>query len=71
MRMYLGPFELHEPAGNGAMGEVWRATHRAQGLPVAVKVAVAPEGGESRPAAGVHQRTAACIESSTQTEATA
>ena len=38
MRMYLGPFELHEPAGNGAMGEVWRATHRAQGMPVAVKV---------------------------------
>ena len=43
---------------------------KAEKVPVAVEVAVAPEGGESRPAAGVHQRTAACIESSTQTEAT-
>ena len=43
---------------------------KAKKVPVAVEVAVAPEGDESRPAAGVHQRTAACIESSTQTEAT-
>lgn len=35
---HLGPFELLEPLASGAMGVVWRALHRAQDLPVAVKV---------------------------------
>ncbi len=34
----LGPFELLEPAGYGAMAEVWRARHRELGVPVAVKI---------------------------------
>ncbi len=34
----LGPFDLLEPIGQGATGEVWRALHRDQGLDVAVKV---------------------------------
>ena len=34
----LGPFDLIEVAGTGAMAEVWRAVHREQGVPVAVKV---------------------------------
>ena len=43
---------------------------KAEKVPVAVKVAVAPEAGESRPATGVRERTAAWMECSTQTEAT-
>ena len=43
---------------------------KAEKVPVAVKVAVAPEGGESPPATGVRERTAAWMECSTQTEAT-
>lgn len=34
----LGPFTLEEPIGQGGMGEVWRARHHRQGVPVAVKV---------------------------------
>lgn len=34
----LGPFALFEPIGRGANGTVWRAVHRASGLPVAIKV---------------------------------
>ena len=34
----LGPFDLHEVVATGGMGEVWRGHHRAQGVPVAVKV---------------------------------
>lgn len=34
----LGPFDITERIGVGGMGEVWRGVHRAQGLPVAVKV---------------------------------
>ena len=34
----LGPFRLFEPIAAGASGQVWRAEHRVQGTPVAVKV---------------------------------
>ncbi|UJR86990.1 serine/threonine-protein kinase PknK [Sandaracinus amylolyticus] len=34
----LGPFELHGRVAQGGMGEIWRGVHRAQGVPVAVKV---------------------------------
>ncbi len=34
----LGPFDLHARLGQGGMGEVWRGVHRAQGVPVAVKL---------------------------------
>lgn len=44
----LGAFELRHPIGRGAMGEVWAGTHRAHGVPVAVKIltgAVAERAG--------------------------
>ncbi|MCA9542408.1 MAG: hypothetical protein KC620_26105, partial [Myxococcales bacterium] len=44
----LGPFDLFAPAGRGAMAEVWHATHRARGVPVAVKVVTAPAGRAER-----------------------
>ena len=37
----VGPFELQHPIGRGGMGAVWRGRHRAQDLPVAVKVLTA------------------------------
>jgi len=33
----IGPFDLMEPVGKGAMGEVWLARHRTQRVDVAVK----------------------------------
>ena len=42
----LGPFEIIEPIGAGGMGTVWRAEHRNQRVPVAVKF-VLPKGGAS------------------------
>jgi eukaryotic-like serine/threonine-protein kinase len=33
----LGPFQLLRRLGIGGMGEVWKATHRASGTPVAIK----------------------------------
>lgn len=39
--VYLGPFELKRPIGKGGMGEVWRAHHADQDVPVAVKVMTA------------------------------
>ncbi|MBI2898347.1 MAG: protein kinase [Deltaproteobacteria bacterium] len=38
MSIRLGPFDIHAPIGRGGMGEVWRGEHRAQKVPVAVKV---------------------------------
>ncbi|QDG49588.1 tetratricopeptide repeat protein [Persicimonas caeni] len=37
MAIPLGPFDLLEPLGSGGMGAVWRAVHREQSIPVAVK----------------------------------
>ena len=34
----LGPFVLERLIGSGGMGEVWRAVHVAEGVPVAIKV---------------------------------
>lgn len=34
----LGPFELQKSVGQGGMGEVWRAVHRREETPVAVKI---------------------------------
>jgi tetratricopeptide (TPR) repeat protein len=34
----VGPFDLHEPVGQGGMGVVWRGVHRAWKVPVAVKL---------------------------------
>ena len=34
----LGPFEIRSLIGKGGMGEVWQGVHRAQQLPVAIKV---------------------------------
>ncbi len=34
----LGPFDLIRAFGRGAMGEVWHARHRAQGVDVAIKL---------------------------------
>ena len=34
----LGPFDLAAPIGRGGMGEVWSGVHRAQQVPVVVKV---------------------------------
>ena len=42
----LGPFELVEPIGAGASGQVFRARHLGSGVPVAVKVDRSPSGRE-------------------------
>ena len=34
----LGPFDLERAVGRGAMGEVWLARHRTQGVEVAIKL---------------------------------
>ncbi len=44
----LGPFDLVQPAGRGAMAEVWRAVHRSRSVPVAVKIVTAPAGRAER-----------------------
>ncbi len=38
----LGSFVLLQPIARGAAGEVWRAVHRTERLPVAIKVLAAP-----------------------------
>ncbi|MEZ4432584.1 MAG: protein kinase [bacterium] len=48
MSIPLGPFDLLHPAGRGAMGEVWQARHRVEGVGVAVKVVTAPIGRRRR-----------------------
>jgi serine/threonine protein kinase/tetratricopeptide (TPR) repeat protein len=60
----MGPFDLIKPVGRGAMGEVWRAWHRAQGADVAIKLlygstardswALEAFGNEVRAAAGMN-----------------
>ncbi len=37
-RFRLGAFEIEQRVAGGGMGDVWRGTHTAQGVPVAVKV---------------------------------
>ncbi|MEZ4472485.1 MAG: serine/threonine-protein kinase [bacterium] len=44
----VGPFELHRRIGAGAMADVWQGVHRAEGLPVAVKVVTARDGPDPR-----------------------
>jgi serine/threonine protein kinase/tetratricopeptide (TPR) repeat protein len=39
----LGPFDLLEPVARGGMSHVWRAVHREQQVPVAVKIVTPPE----------------------------
>ncbi len=46
MTIAIGPFDLIEPVARGGMAEVWRGRHRAQRLPVAVKVVTPPQGRE-------------------------
>jgi tetratricopeptide (TPR) repeat protein len=48
MPIAVGPFELDHPIGRGGMGEVWRGVHRAQALPVALKVLTAEMAREKR-----------------------
>lgn len=38
MAIELGPYDLLATAGRGGMSTVWRAVHRREGVPVAVKV---------------------------------
>ena len=38
LSMEVGPFELSERIGEGAMGEVWRGRHALEDFPVAIKV---------------------------------
>lgn len=37
-RLSIGPFDLIKPIGKGSMGVVWQGIHRAQSVPVAVKI---------------------------------
>ena len=37
----VGPFEVVELAGQGAMAQVWRAVHQTLRMPVALKVMTA------------------------------
>jgi serine/threonine protein kinase/tetratricopeptide (TPR) repeat protein len=39
----LGPFDLLEPVARGGMSQVWKAVHREQQVPVAVKIVTPPE----------------------------
>jgi len=44
----LGAFDLIEEIGRGGMGVVWKAVHRTQGLPAAIKVMTGVRAGEER-----------------------
>ncbi|MBW1877224.1 MAG: protein kinase [Deltaproteobacteria bacterium] len=44
----LGPFDLTEPIGKGAMGVVWGGEHRQEKLPVAVKFLTGERAREAR-----------------------
>lgn len=44
----LGPFVLSEPIGRGGIAEVWRATHKDAGTPVAIKVITARHARSER-----------------------
>ena len=44
--IHCGSFELVEPVGEGGMATVWRARHRRQAFPVALKVIGGPKAHE-------------------------
>ncbi len=56
----VGPFEIEERVGSGAMGQVWRGRHRRTGTPVAVKFVLARRGSMNEAAESV-QREAQAI----------
>lgn len=60
----LGPFDLHEPLRAGGMGEVWSGIHRAQQVPVAIKVITAKQARNPRyhAAFGNEVRSVACLD---------
>ena len=44
----VGPFQLDEPMGRGAMGSVWRAVHHRSRVPVAIKVIAKTQEAQPR-----------------------
>jgi serine/threonine protein kinase len=56
----LGPFQVEERVGVGAMGQVWRGVHERSGTPVAVKF-VLPQQMEREAAAASVRREARAI----------
>ncbi|MCA9540549.1 MAG: protein kinase, partial [Myxococcales bacterium] len=47
-RLTLGPFELLQSAGRGAMADVWHGRHRTRQRPVAIKVVISQAGRAER-----------------------
>jgi serine/threonine-protein kinase len=63
-QVVAGRFQLVSPLGQGAMGEVWRATHLALGTPVAIKLVAARPGDEEAAGRFVREaRAAAALKS--------
>ncbi|MFO0722529.1 MAG: protein kinase [Myxococcota bacterium] len=44
----LGPFVLEEPIGRGGIAEVWRAAHKEEGTPAAIKVITSKHARSAR-----------------------